>query len=232
MYKVVVGVALLSIVSAGLSPAATSAQQGLEIGIWGGHSRTNEFTSDLTLCVLYTCRPTTMNPHFWRNAPTGGLMIRQQKSERLALRAEAVLAPKGFGPGDERSDWRLASQYLEIPLLAEIRMLRVGSLGLHLSGGLAPAVLVSCTVSGTTIDGFIQEPCAELNPVTGKSYGPSVAYDLGWAVAPGIRLPMGTGNLLLELRHTRGLIDTRPDAAGHTTNRSTAIAAASTWRVR
>jgi|GEM_PF-6172387 len=232
MFKTIYRLAVLTIVCGNFYPAVGSAQQSLEFGVWGGYARSNEFTNDVTLCVLYTCGPTTTNPHFWRHAFASGVMLRQQRSERTAVRAEAALVPKGYGPGDHRSDWHQAALYMEVPVLAEVRLLEIGALGLHLSSGLAPALLLSCTVSGSTADGFIQERCDRTNPVTGRSYGPGVSHDLGWVVAPGARLPTAAGNLILELRHTRGLIDIRPDAVGRTTNRSTVIIFASSWRVR
>jgi hypothetical protein len=206
--------------------------QSLEAGIWGGYARSNEVTTNVVICTGFECSPSVIHPHFTRNAGVAGVVLRQQRTERLALRGEVVYARKGFGPGDERSDWRVASQYLELPLLAEVVVLRLGSARLQASGGLAPAVLLSCRVSGTTVHGFITAGCAEHDPIADRSYGPNVSYDLGWVVAPGLRLPTSNGSLLVELRHTRGLLDIRRDRDSHTANHSTAVAVASTWTLR
>lgn len=159
-------------------------------------------------------------------------MLRQQWNERVAFRGEVVLAQNGYGPGDERSDWRVASQYLEFPLLAEVRLLQLGASRLQLSGGLAPAVLLACQVSGTTEAGFIAADCNERDPIKDESYGPSASWDLGLVMAPGLRVPTRYGSMLFELRHTRGLVDIRPDRGDHTGNHSTAVSLVTTWNLR
>lgn len=156
-------------------------------------------------------------------------MLRKEMTAWLAVRAEMALAGKGYGPGDERSQTLVHSSYLEFPLLAEVRLLRMGPTRLQLSGGAAPAVLFSCRASGSILR---TNGCRDRDPTTGDLRAGRPSYDLGWVIAPGIRLPVSHGTLLLEIRHTRGLLDLEPDEAGRTLNRSTALVVASTWRLR
>jgi hypothetical protein len=228
-------IAARSVVLALLSSAAVaapSAAQELHVGVWGGLTRSNEFTTGTSICVMDRCGPTTTNPHFWRRAPAGGVSARRTLGGRLALRGELAFAGRGYGPGDERSDWRVASQYLEAPLLAEVGMIRLAGARLHVAAGVAPAVLLACEVSGTSAAGFVTAGCSDPHPVTGATYGPGVSHDVGLVLAPGLRTSLGGAEVLVELRYTRGLVDTRPGAAGHTANRSTGVMVGTSWRVR
>jgi hypothetical protein len=228
MFRIALRLALTVVAAAGVLPAGARAQ-ALEVGGWAGYARSNEFTTDISICTTNGCGPAQTNPHFGRTVPAAGVMLRQEMTTWLAVRAEMALAGKGYGPGDERSDTRVHSSYLEFPLLAEVRLLRIGPTRLQLSGGVAPAVLLSCRASGSLLR---TDGCRDRDPGTGDLRAPRPSYDLGWVIAPGIRLPVSRGTLLLEIRHTRGLLDIKPDETGRTVNRSTALVLASTWRLR
>jgi hypothetical protein len=228
MFRIALRLVLTAVVAAGVLPAGARAQ-ALELGVWGGYARSNEFTTDVSICNANGCAPTETNPSFERTAPVAGVMLRREMTAWLAVRAEMALAGKGYGPGDERSRARVHSSYLEFPVLAEVRLLGVGPARLQLSGGLAPAVLLSCSSSGNS---FITGGCRDREPGTGELHAPRRSYDVGWVIAPGIRLPVSRGTLLLEIRHTRGLLDLQPDEEGRTVNHSNAVILASTWRLR
>jgi hypothetical protein len=219
----------LSLVISVASAVGSEAQQ-TEIGVWGGIARTNEITSTI-LCTL-DCGPSSFWNHHWRHTATGGVTVRRPVGARLAARAEISLAPKGYGPGATPHDWRVASRYLELPLLIDVRLLKLGPAEMQLGAGLAPAVLLACSVSGTTVEGFMETGCGERDPRTGGSSGPGIGWDLGWVVAPAVRLPAGPAHLTIEARHTRGLVDIRPGGGGSTTNRSTAIVVGTTLMLR
>lgn len=187
-----------------------------------------EFTTDISICNANGCAPTQTNPTFARTVPVAGVMLRKEMTAWLAARAEVALAGKGFGPGDARNETRVHSSYLEFPLLAEVRVLKIGPTRLQLSGGLAPAVLLSCRASGSILR---TDGCRDRDPTTGEVLASRRFYDVGWVVAPGIRLPVSRGTLLLEIRRTRGLLDLEPDEQGRTVNQSTAVILGSTWRL-
>jgi hypothetical protein len=212
---------VLTLMISAASAGGSEAQQ-TEVGVWGGIARTNEITSTI-LCTL-DCGPSSFWNHYWRHTATGGVTVRRPVGARLAARAEISLAPKGYGPGTTPHDGRVASRYLELPLLIDVRLLKLGPAEIQLSAGLAPAVLLACTVSGTTVEGFVETGCGERDPRTGGSSGPGIAWDVGLVIAPGMRVPAGPAQLTVEARHTRGLVDIRPGSGGSTTNRATALA--------
>lgn len=208
-------------------PAGAGAQ-ALEVGAWGGYARSNEVTSGFSICNMSGCEPARSQPGFGRAVPAAGVMLRREMTPWLAVRGEVALAGKGYGPGNEQFRTRVHSSYLEFPLLAEVRLARIGPTRLQLSGGAAPSVLLSCRSSTSSVR---TSGCRERNSA-GEFHAFRRSYDVGWMVAPGIRLPVSRGNLLLELRRTRGLLDLEPDDEGRTVNRSTALVLASTWRLR
>lgn len=220
---------LLVLAAAALSTTNAGAQS-FDVGLRVGWAQSNEFTH-FVLCNARGCGPSSSWPGFRRNAPTAALVVGVNGSNWLGARAEVALAQKGYGPGDERSDWRVASQYLEFPLLVQARLLRTALLDVQVRSGLAPAVLVSCRVAGTTISGFATGDCGEPLPATQSSYGPDVPYDLGWVIGWGIRFAGTFGDPVVEVSHTRGLIDIREES-GHTANRSTSISVGLLWKLR
>jgi hypothetical protein len=205
-----------------LFAALPAAAQQLEIGVHGGLARSNEITSGVMICQeggAGSCGPTSFNPHYWRHAPTFGLLLRQQTSPALGLRGELNLAHRGYGPGAQSAD-HVAALYLETPLLAELRLLRRGMLEVQLAGGLAPALLLSCRFTGRDVNGPVDARCDEVSPWGGESYGPTSRYDVGAVLAPGLRLRTAGGSLGLEHRFSHGLVDIRPTGRGITTHRS------------
>lgn len=122
----------------------------------------------------------------------------------------------------------MTSTYLEAPVLAEFAFLRLGSVAFTTTAGLAPALLVSCSVAAETVDGFKSTGCQE-DWAFASDTGPRIlgprTLDLGAAVALGARLSLPGGTGFLELRHTRGLIDSNPDQHGTTHNLTYALAA-------
>lgn len=218
----------LTIAALAVSGHSGAAAQGTEIGIWGGLARSNEVTTDFQMCNMNGCGPGKTYPSFSRTSVVAGLSVRQRLSDRIGIRVEAGVANKGFGPGDHRSDSRVSSAYLELPLLADLRLFNFGATELHLSAGVAPAVLLSCRWSGTTVNGRESGTCDE--PGEFSQYGPTVRHDLGWMLAPGVRVNTGLGALLLELRRTGGLVDIQPGEFGRTANSSTAVVVGFLWR--
>jgi hypothetical protein len=225
---------IITLIVAGLLlSAAPAAAQQLEIGVRGGLARSNEVTSQIEICFHPApgeCGPASTHPHHWRQAPTYGVVLRQQATRRTALRGELNLVHRGHGPG-EMSASHVASRYLEAPLLLELRLARTGALELQLAGGVAPAVMLACRYTGLDVNGPVDAPCDEISPWSGESYGPTVDYDLGALLAPGVRLHTGGGSLGLEFRYSRGLVDVRPEAHGRTTNLSFVTAVAYTHRL-
>jgi hypothetical protein len=228
MFRITLRLALTAVSAAGMLPAGAGAQ-ALELGAWGGYARSNESTTGFSLCNSNGCEPSGRQHGFERTAPAAGMMLRRESTAWLAFRAEIALAGKGWGPGDEHHRNRVHSTYLELPLLAEVRVVKIGPTRLQLSGGLAPAVLLSCRAS---VNLLRTRGCRERDPITDEFRPPRPSYDLGWVIAPGIRLPVSRGSLFLEYRHTRGLLDLEPDEQGHTVNESSAVILASTWRLR
>lgn len=215
----------------GLGCPSSVAAQTMEIGGWVGYSVSNEYTSGFGICNVNGCYPSSSNPHYSRTAPAAGLVVRAAWSERLALRGELMLSHRGYGPGEAPHRQRVASRYLELPLLAELHLAKVGPAGVAISGGVAPALLLSCSYSGRRSAGPVTAGCGETDPLTGRSYGPDVGYDLGWILAPGLRFPVPRGSVSLELRHRRGLVDIRSDYHGRTANRATVLTLGFTRRL-
>ena len=214
---------LVAAIALGASSGSLHAQ-ALEIGLSGGQIWSKQVTTDLTLCNMNGCGPTTMWPSYGRSAWIGGVIARLELSDRFAVRLQPRLALKGFGPGPGTRDRRVDSRYLEFPLLAELRIVRYGPASFVLGGGVAPGVLVDCGTSGTTVDGEEEGDCegAGGNSLDG---GPAADFDFGWVVAPTLRFDIGgSATLSLEGSYTRGLIEIEPEEPGTTTNRSFVLA--------
>jgi hypothetical protein len=211
-----------------------AAAQDVEVGGWLAASRSSEITTGLTLCNARGCFPSSSSPtgSAARNSVHGAVMARAPLSPRLAIRAELAVAPKGYTPPTHPY---VTSTYLEAPVLAEVAFLRLGSVSLTAAAGLAPALLVSCSVAAETVNGFKRTGCQEDWAFAGETeprfLGPR-SLDLGAAVAFGARFPFPRGTGFLELRHTLGLIDSNPDQDGTTRNLTYALAAGYTVPLR
>jgi hypothetical protein len=83
-------------------------------------------------------------------------------------------------------------------------------------------------VAAETVDGFKRTGCQEdwafASETEPRILGPRT-LDLGAAAALGARLPFSGGTGFLELRHTRGLIDSNPNRRCTTHNLTYALAA-------
>jgi hypothetical protein len=156
-------------------------------------------------------------PHEPRHGFAGGAFVRVGLSRSLSLQPELLFVQKGF----EVTGPTLHLSYIELPVLlrADLRGTEAGGVRPFLYGGLAPALLTSCTVFGTHVEGAYHGRCGEVEPADVQLEPRS--YDLGLALGGGLNV-MG---LVVELRHTRGLIDNqvRPHAERSTNRALTAL---------
>lgn len=209
---------LPALVLLAVAPAPASAQQ-VELGAWGAFSRSSEITTDIYICTMDGCSPSAMMPHRSVHAPAVGVTGRVALHPRVALRGELALVPKGYPPPTHPY---VTSTYLEAPLALEVAWLRLGRVDLTAAGGVAPALLLACTVSARTVDGFRQTGCQE--EWHGQILGPR-DRDLGVLLAVGARLRGEGGAAFVELRRVHGVVDTNPHAYGRTLNRTLALLA-------
>jgi hypothetical protein len=208
-----------------LLPVPSHAQQA-EVGGWLGYGSATQVTTDLTVCTINGCAPSWSSRQDRPRAVGGGVDVRVAATRWLALRAGLDLAPKGHGVG-QAGDLRVASLYLELPVIVDVRLIRLGPAELWLGAGMAPATLLSCRVH-TAERGYpyrsYETPCGQPDPVNGLEYGPTASHDLSWILAPAIRVPLEHGSLALEARASRGLLDITPVETGSTRNRGYFVA--------
>jgi hypothetical protein len=84
--------------------------QGVELGVWGGRTWSNEVTTGITICTADGCHSSRVQPTYGRTAWDGGLNGQVRVHDRFAVEAGASLALKGFGPGPGASDTRVDSR--------------------------------------------------------------------------------------------------------------------------
>lgn len=214
-------------------PPAPAHAQHTEIGAWVGYGSATEVTTGITICTAADCGPSWMSRPQRPRAPAGGLDFRIAATDWLAFRAGLSLIPKGHGVGRD-AGLRVAALYLELPVLLDVRLARIGPAELRLGAGVAPAALLSChvrTVERQYPFRSYDTPCAEPSPVTGTEYGPAVGHDFSWLLVPGIRIPFDHGSLDLEVRVIRGLLDLKPADGGITRNRAYSVSVGYGWRL-
>ena len=155
-------------------------------------------------------------PNQPRRAIAAGAFVRFVLHQGLSVQPELLYAQKGY----EVTGPTLHLSYVELPILlrADVRATEAKGVRPFLYGGPAPAVLVSCTVFGTTVQGSYRERCGEAESTPPRD--DPAAYDLGLVLGGGL----GYGRLALEMRHTRSLIDIRAwEGAEKSTNRALTV---------
>jgi hypothetical protein len=156
-------------------------------------------------------------PHEPRRGFAGGAFVQFGLSRVLSLQPELLFVQKGF----EVTGPTLHLSYVEMPVLLQVHPRGASARGIRpfVHGGLVPALLTSCTAFGTHVEGAYHGRCGEVEPADVQLEPRS--YDLGLALGGGLNV-MG---LVVELRHTRGLIDNqvRPHPERSTNRALTAL---------
>ncbi|HEV2130589.1 MAG TPA: porin family protein [Longimicrobiaceae bacterium] len=171
-------------------------EAGLKVG--GGNSSMLFFFGPCPPEVGRGCAESAQ-PNQPRRGVAAGAFVRFGLRRGLSVQPELLYAQKGY----EVTGPTLHLSYVELPFLfrADLRAPEARGLRPFLYGGPAPAVLVSCTVFGTTVQGPYRDRCGEAD-ATPTGTDPA-AYDLGLVLGGGL----GYGRFALEVRHTRSLID-------------------------
>jgi hypothetical protein len=155
-------------------------------------------------------------PHAPRRGVAAGMFLDFGVSRVLSIQPELLFVQKGF---DVRAPVVnvLHLSYVEAPVLLRVDLRGHDAPGIRpfIYGGLAPALLTSCRISGTHVEGEYHGRCGAVEPSEVRA-NPRF-YDLGLALGGGVK----HHGLVMELRHTRGLIDNEVRAhAEQTTNRA------------
>ena len=127
----------------------------------------------------------------WKAGVVGGVSFRFPLADNLFLQPEALLSMKGFKePGDSNS---ITIYYLEMPVLATLRIPTEGSVTPFVSAGPALALKLKASVNGNNrqedIDGFVK----------GSDFG--IVFGVG----------IDVGRFSVEGRYTHGLANTSND---------------------
>lgn len=157
-------------------------------------------------------------PHEPRRSLAAGVFLEFGVSRVLSIQPELLFVQKGFDVRAPVLDV-LHLSYVEAPVLLRVDLRGREARGIRpfIYGGLAPALLTSCRISGTHVAGEYHGRCGAVEPAEARVDPRS--FDLGLALGGGAKL-LGLG---VELRHTRGLIDSEVHAhTEQTTNRALA----------
>jgi hypothetical protein len=221
--------ALLALsLAAALAAAAPAAAQSVEVGGWLARNYSSESTHGIPACIDPDPARCTRHaaPLDGRRATAGALSVRLQRERGIGLRGELALVPKGYSPPTHPY---ISSLYLEAPLLAEVGTEPADPVSLFLAAGLAPSVLLRCSISDRTDAGLEQTACGESRA---SGIAGTRRFDLGGVYSGGVRVRAGSGTAYLEVRAVNGLIDARPGREGRTLNSTSALMAGFTLRVR
>jgi hypothetical protein len=148
-------------------------------------------------------------------AVVAGAFYTQPLGARLGVQVEGLYAPKGAKSSSFGIDSTLRIDYVEVPILARLR-LGSGRRHYYVAGGAAPAFRLRARVR-TPFAGAIEE--IDVADQVER-------LDLGAAAGGGVVL----GRLEIDARYTLGLRDVDADTTdeGRTRNRAVAVTAA--WR--
>jgi len=119
---------------------------------------------------------------------------------RLGARVELSVVQKGFNRTEPTAHWT----YVELPVLGEARF-RIPTARLQpiILAGVAPAVALTCSVAYDGVAGAYHGSCFAKDPL--ELVHPASHWDIGATIGTGLRVRLGSGWLLVEGRHTRGL---------------------------
>jgi hypothetical protein len=192
---------ILPIALLGLAIAVPSAAQDGGVGVKGGVNFANQ-------ALTGTGAPSTS----MRVAAVGGGFVTLPLAPWLALQCEGLYTMKGAKVSVSGINSTLQIDYLEVPLLARVR-LGSGHRHYYVAGGVAPAFRLRAR-SATTFSTSTEEldVADQVEP-----------FDLGVAAGGG----MQSGALVIDARYTFGLrdIDTDKTDATRTKNRTVAVTA-------
>lgn len=195
------------------SAHAQAREAGLKVG--GGNSSMLFFFGSCPPEAGFGCVESAQ-PNQPRRGVVAGAFVRFTLHRGLSVQPELLYAQKGY----EVTGPTLHLSYVEVPILfrADLRAPDARGLRPFLYGGPAPAVLVSCTVFGTTVNGPYRDRCGEAEATPARD--DPAGYDLGLVLGGGL----GYGRFALEVRHTRSLIDIRAwEGAEKSTNRALTV---------
>ena len=182
-----------------LACASPAWSQGLDFGVKGGMNIANVDVSD-------DGASPSLDP---RIGLVAGGFVRMPINAWLALQAEGLYAEKGARFEDSGIDAKLILNYVEVPVLARVRLARL----FYATAGPSMAFLLQAKArtrfSGSTEDVDISDEVQ--------------SFDFGLAMGGGVEL----GRLIIDGRYTLGLRDTDKDTTDTSTmkNRTISITA-------
>jgi len=210
------------LVGIGVGTATAHAEPRVEVGGYGGWSSAKTLTYDCTQLLGTgdaSCSDSISEPHNSEGGIALGAYVRYAVHPAVLLEADLLYAQKGENTGTHTT-----YHYIEAPLLARVDPVRPWSHArVFAYAGLAPAIRIACTTTGMIFDNDTHMPidysgsCQSL-PVPLNDRVPSF-FDLGLVIGAGFGYEISFGTIELQVRYTRGLIDTQ-DEGGETINRA------------
>ena len=166
-----------------------------------------------------------------RTGIVGGASLGIGLGPVFGLQIEALYAQKGVKAPDQDLTISLQTDYLEMPLLARIRIpVSGGNVRPTLSAGPAVAFELACTLEAESGGVEVEVGCRESGD--GLDALNTASVDFGLLVGGGLDIDVGKTILSFEGRYTHGLVDILQDDASQLKNRAFTFLVGLSFRVR
>lgn len=134
--------------------------------------------------------------------------VRQRTASRISVEGGLALVEKGYGKSEN-----LRMDYAELSLLANLEFSRPEArLQWFVGGGLAPALLLSCSESNAALYGSVSQRCGETRLGTNEPQDYS-KFDLSRELRAGARFRVGPGRIVGLLSTSTSLLNVNPGSA-------------------
>lgn len=135
-------------------------------------------------------------------------------TEKLAIQPELLFTRKGSKHQSTGAETKSIANYIGIPILAKISVIKIGDLMLHGSGGVYSNITTSVVTKSTFGDHQHEEKVSKSEYKT---------VDFGFSFGGGVTYDMGHGLLVGELTIEHGFVDMYENSYVSESNRNTTV---------
>ena len=155
--------------------------------------------------------------HGQRTSLSGGATVRSRLGNRVSIAGDLLFSSKGFTENEPLIQYT----YFEVPLLVHLELgSQEARVQPYLGLGVALAAMLKCRRSFVGVNGPHEDHC-EQTQASNLNLVAITGYDVGQDYRLGIRIVAFSGAIVVEARHSRGMVDIEP---GHDTrNRFSAL---------
>ena len=133
-------------------------------------------------------------------------------TKQLGIQGGLEYTKKGYGQTSNFGDSKTIANYLGIPILAKLSVLKIGDLQFHGTGGIYSNVAIS-----------IKSKNEEYNDAYTHTYTSSQTrrVDFGFNIGAGVEYDLGHGLLVFDLYYEQGVVDVFKDNASDSDRNTT-----------